>query len=132
LNLGSCGTTYTTTNQFNGTGPTPTPGPHTATPTITNTPAPQPTVVVNGITYTNCSISQPSSNSETQAILAQGTGLDYTMVSANCGSALTVTLPPGATPVTAYLYVEYNNGGADVAANTTAIQFNGSNTGTGV
>src|SRR5208337_3709919 len=67
---------------------------------------------------------------QNQELLAQGTGLDYTMVSTNCGSPITVTLPPGATPVTAFLYVQYNSM-SDVPANTVAINFNGFGTGTG-
>ncbi len=130
LGMGSCSTTLTTANQFNGTGPTPTPGPPTATFTITSTPAPMNTVVVNGISFTNCGIGQPSADSQKQELLAQGTGLDYVMASAQCGQPLNINLPAGATPVTAFLYVEYNNMSAE-APKTTQIQINGYGTGTG-
>ena len=131
VQLQGCGPTYTPT--ITGT-PTKTftPGP---TATITNTPGAMPTnVTVNGITYASgCTASQVSTaNQQTQSVVAEGTGLDYKMVSANCGSPLVVTLPAGAIPVTAYLYVEYSNSGSDVPANTTPIQFNSQATGTGV
>ena len=50
------------------------------------------------------------------------------VVGGACGSALTVTLPPGAVPVTAYAYVEY----AGSTESTGAIQINGSSTSAGV
>src|SRR5580698_9565443 len=46
--------------------------------------------------------------SQTQQLVAEGVGLQETVVGGSCGSALTVTLPAGAVPVTAYLYVEYD------------------------
>jgi hypothetical protein len=88
------------------------------------------TVVVNGISFTNCNVGQPSTDSQQQELLAQGTGLDYVMASAQCGQPLNVNLPAGATPVTAFLYVEYQNGAA-VAPKTTQIQINGYGTGAG-
>ena len=130
ITVDSGGATHSANAQEPPCGPTYTPGPPTDTPTITPTMAPMPTSVVNGVSYSNCTVNQPSPYSENQELLASGTGLDYTMTSTNCGSPLTVTLPPGATPVTAFLYVEYQNS-SYVTGNTTAVQFNNFATGTG-
>ncbi len=82
------------------------------------------------VSFPNCTITQPSTNSLQQSLVAEGTGLDYTLASAPVTGPVTVILPPGATPVTAFLYVEYNNG-SQVAPNPVAITFNGSSTPTG-
>ncbi len=87
-------------------------------------------VLAGPVTYSSCTVNPPSTYSLQQSLVAQGTGLDYVMTSANAGSTLLVTLPPGATPVTAFLYVEYNNM-AFVAPNTTPILFNGTSIGPG-
>ncbi len=84
------------------------------------------------VSFANCSVSEPSPYSLQQSMVAQGTGLDYVISSAPYQAPISIALPPGSTPVTAFLYVEYNNSGADVVPNTTAINFNGSSTGTGI
>ncbi len=83
------------------------------------------------VTYsTGCASGDPAPGyAQTQQLVAEGVGLDEMVVGGTCGSALTATLPPGATPVTAFLYVEYNYSGTNTApAVTTGISFNGSTT----
>ncbi len=63
-------------------------------------------------------------------MVMEGVGIDYTTAAGPCGSPLTVTLPSGATPVTSFLYVEYN-AGSFVSGNPVAINFNGNTTPTG-
>src|ERR1035438_4440473 len=61
------------------------------------------------VTYTTCPSGNPAPGyAQTQQMVATGVGLDYALVGGPCGQPLTVTLPPGAVPVTSYLYVEYN------------------------
>src|ERR1039458_2156655 len=72
------------------------------------------------VTYTTCPVTEPSGYAQSQTMpVAKGVGLHETIVGGACGSPLTVTLPPGAVPVTAYAYVEYSTG--NTTANTTAI-----------
>src|SRR5579871_2544615 len=152
LPVGSCGVTQSASLQFSqGCGPTATPtmtgtptrtftpGPPTSTPTKTNTPGgptftPVPptstptagTTVVNGITFTSCGSGNPSPGySLAQNTVASGVGLDYAVASSPCGSPLTVNLPAGAVPVTAFAYVEYDISGDSGAPNNSSINFSG-------
>jgi len=144
----------TTTSQFQGCGPTDTPtitptptmtgtptrtntpGSPTATPTRTNTPGGAATstptagtTVVNGITFTSCGSGNPSPGySLTQNSVAYGIGLDYAVASGPCGSPLTVSLPAGAVPVTAFAYVEYDIGSDSGGPNYSTINFSGHTT----
>ena len=78
------------------------------------------------ITYTTCPAGDPAPGySQLQQTVAYGVGLDYTVAGGNCGTPLTVTLPAGAVPVTAYAYVEYNIGGDSGAPNFNPINFSG-------
>ncbi len=84
--------------------------------------------MVNGITFASCSSGNPSPGySLSQNTVASGIGLDYAVAGGECGQPLTVTLPAGATPVTAYLYVEYDIGSDTGSLNNSAVGF-GSNT----
>ncbi|HJT24284.1 MAG TPA: hypothetical protein VJ873_06885, partial [bacterium] len=85
------------------------------------------------VTYTTCPSGNPSPGySLTQNTVAYGVGLDYAVASGACGSALTVTLPAGATPVTAFAYVEYDIGSNTGAPNNSTINFSGHTTPAGV
>ena len=53
-------------------------------------------------------------------MLAEGVGLDYAVAGGECGQPMTVTLPPGAVPVTAFAYVEYDIGSEHRARPMTA------------
>ena len=109
--------------------PTATPtAPPTSTFTITNTPTPP-----FGIIFTNCSSGNPSPGySQTQKWVAYGAGLDYVVAGGACGSPVTITLPPGAVPVTAFAYVEYDIAGSVGAPNFSPLNFNGHTTASGV
>lgn len=104
----------------------------TNTPTITPTPMPTSTPNGSGIIYGTCPSSQPNSYAQQELLVAEGAGLDeVTAESVGMGTQpITVTLPPGAAPVTAFLYVEYNDNN-HVAANPVAVSFNGNSTGVG-
>ncbi len=149
ISVGSCGTINTTTSQFSGCGPTNTPtitltptmtstftktntpGSPTATPVGTNTPTPNPTSTLpGGVTATNCAPSGQAAGAQQQQVVLTGPGLNYVMASESCGGAgLTVTLPPGAIPVTAFLWLYYNGPTGDVSTDTET--FNGHALGTG-
>ena len=58
------------------------------------------------VTYSNCSVTQPSSYSQQQFITASGTGLNYAIATAQCGNPVTLNLPSGATPVTGFMWVQ--------------------------
>lgn len=137
-----CAVTHSASVQLPGCGATNTPGPTstftntpgalTATPTsggaLTATPTSSGSTVVNGITFASCSSGNPSPGySLSQNTVASGIGLDYAVAGGECGQPLTVTLPAGATPVTAYLYVEYDIGSDTGSLNNSAVGF-GSNT----
>ncbi len=148
LSVGSCGTVSATTNQVPGPGPTNTPtitltptitqtptktntpGSPTATPQFTSTPTvPISTPLPGDITVASCASGNPApGSSQTQQLVAEGVGLQETVVGGTCGQALTVTLPPGATPVTAFLYVEYDYGSNGAPPVLTGVSFNGSTT----
>ncbi len=149
ISVGSCGTINTTNVQFPGCGPTNTPtitltptmtstftktntpGSPTATPVGTNTPTPAPTSSLpGGITATNCAPAGQATGAQQQQVVLTGPGLNYVMASENCnGAGLTVTLPPGAVPVTAFLWLYYNGPTGDVSTDTET--FNGHALGTG-
>ena len=154
LSVASCGTVSTTTDQVPGPGPTATPtitlsptktstptethtpSSPTATPQFTYTPTIPPTATVppstplpGDITVTSCASGDPAPGaSQTQQFVAEGVGLQETVVGGVCGASLTVTLPPGATPVTALLYIEYDYGSNGAPPVLTGVGFNGSTT----
>ncbi len=145
----NCSVINTTTAQFPGCGPTDsptitltptitstftqtnTPGSPTATPVGTNSPTPNPTSSLpGGITATNCAPSGQPAGAQQQQVVLAGPGLNYVMASENCsGAGLTLVLPPGAIPVTAYAWLYYNGSPADVSTDTMTL--NGQLLGTG-
>lgn len=94
-----------------------------------------PTLSLAQVSWTTCPAGSPSpgySQSQENNLVAEGVGLDYIVAGGECGQPLTYTLPPGAIPVTAFAYVEYDIGGNSGGPNYSAINFSGNASPAGV
>src|SRR3990172_6689898 len=74
---------------------------------------------------TSSNAAPPDPYSQTQFATFYGQGLDYVLVGGECGQCAAMNLPPGAQPVTGFLYVSAQ-GGANLGNITGTASLNGS------